>query len=140
MTPEQIRIAVAEEMGWTKIHDETDRNPDNDRMSYLAGRPPKHHSLDLPKWAYLNEIPELTLDWMHEAYLSLSEGPDWFSSQKAAFGNRLFDIVARDEGLAHFSGVPLAMALKAAAKQWAEAFLIVRGKWPLTPAAAQSKS
>ena len=108
MKPEAQRIAIAEVCGWTYVRSVVDRNPDNDRMSYLAGslRNNKWDEWEVPD--YLND-----LNAMHEAqktltYAQQGEMSLWITRMTCdGYGPQLF----------------------ATAAQRAEAFLRTIGKW-----------
>ena len=58
MTVEEMHIAVCEWMGWSDCSDGTGIHPENVGVSY----------------ALRNQIPTLTLDWIHECVKRLGDG------------------------------------------------------------------
>lgn len=112
MKPKAQQIAIAEARGWTYVRSVADRNPDNDRMSYLAG------SLRSNKWDEW-EVPDYPndLNAMHDAEKMLTD--DQLIDYAEWLG------VCFDEN----PSKACVVLLRANATQRAEAFLRTIGKW-----------
>jgi hypothetical protein len=118
MTREEMRIAVAEHLGW-KIVNRKSRIFGNENdfqgcsaVADLYGEDPEGRTDWIPDFAY-------SLDAMYEAEMTLDK-----VEQYGKFCSTLFEVIQRDDKEAGFIE-----AISADPEQRAEAFLKTVGKW-----------